>query len=127
MGLRKDLKRNVLGVYNIPVETSEGWQYVLKNLKQRGLKKVLMFIADGLPGLKDIIYHEFPESKFQRCLVHKTRNIILKVRSDDKKIIAEDFRKVFVLENANYKLDQAKVNLTNFIDKWSKKYYNIKF
>lgn len=125
LGLRKDLKRDILGVYNIPVESAEGWRYVLKDIKKRGVKKNLMFIADGIKGLKDIVCQEFPNSKFQRCLVHKIRNILLRARTEDKKILADDFRNVFKLENQNYTIAEGKKELDNFLLKWSKKYPHI--
>lgn len=125
LGLRKDFKRDILGVYNIPVETSEGWRDVLQDLKHRGVKKCLMFVADGLIGLKNVVHQEFPLSKLQRCLVHKIRNILLRARRDDKKQLADDFRKVFQLENSNYTIEKGKKELNIFLNKWSKKYPHI--
>jgi putative transposase len=122
MGLRTDLKRDVLGVYNIPIETAEGWQTVFKDLKERGLEKTLMFIADGLQGLGCIVKQEFPGVKFQRCLVHKIRNIILRARTNDKKELVDDFHKVFVLEAAQYTKEEGIRNLAAFINKWKKIY-----
>lgn len=126
VGLRTDLKRDILGVYNIPVESAEGWREVLIDIKKRGVNKTLMFIADGLKGLKNIILEEFPESKLQRCLVHKIRNIILRARTGDKKLLADDFKKVFVLEDSGYTYEKAMNNLSWFLDKWSKRYPHIK-
>jgi len=39
LGLKPDLKREVLGVYNIPVESSTGWRTVLKDLKKEVFAK----------------------------------------------------------------------------------------
>ena len=55
IGLRKDLKRDVLGVYNMPTENETGWQEVMDDLKARGLKRVLMFVSDELPYLERVI------------------------------------------------------------------------
>jgi len=126
LGLKKNLKREVLGVYNIPTETAFGWEEALKDLKNRGLKKVLMFIADGLSGLENVIAKEYPDSDFQKCLIHKVRNVMSKVRSDHKKEIASDFLEVFKLEDANYKLSDGLKKLNWFILKWGKNYPSIK-
>ncbi len=125
IGLRKDLKRDILGVFNIPVESSEGWRDVLVDIKKRGVEKCLMFIADGLSGLKNVVNQEYPASKFQRCLVHKIRNLLVKLRTEDKKQLADDFRNVFQLENSKYTIDEGKNNLNKFLNKWSKKYPHI--
>lgn len=122
LGLRKDLKRDVLGVYNIPVESAEGWKIVLQDLKNRGLKKVLMIIADGLAGLENIIKVELPETHFQKCLVHKIRNINLRARTKDKAQLKEDFHEVFCLEDQNFTIEEGKKKLEKFILKWKKVY-----
>jgi len=126
IGLKKDLTRKVLGVYNIPQESAIGWEDALKDLKERGLKKVLMFIADGLTGLENVVKKEFPSSFFQKCLLHKIKNVMVKVRADDKKEIADDFFDVFKLEESNYTLDEGRKNLKIFVEKWGKKYYSIR-
>lgn len=122
LGLRKDLKREVLGVYNIPVESSEGWNIVLKDLKSRGLKNVLMITADGLTGLETIVKIELPNTYFQKCLVHKIRNILLRARTSDKTQIVDDFHEVFCLEDPNFTKEEGIKRLESFIDKWKKIY-----
>ena len=124
LGIRRDIKREVLGVYNIPVESSEGWRDVLQDLKKRGLKKVLMITADGLAGLEGIIKTELPDSFFQKCLVHKIRNILLRARSKDKVKLVDDFHEVFCLEDPNYTMEEGIRRLEIFISKWEKIYPN---
>jgi len=126
LGLRKDLKREILGVYNIPTETADGWKTVFDDLKTRGLKQTLLVVADGLSGLKEVVKTELPSAKFQRCLVHKIRNILIKTRASDKKEISEDFRRVFELENSEFKQADGLQQLICFIDKWAKKYPGLK-
>lgn len=125
IGLRTDLKREILGVYNIPTESAEGWKEVFKDLKNRGLKKILMIVADGLSNLKSAVNEELPGTKLQRCIVHKIRNILLKARSKDKQALVDDFHDVFVLEDQNYTYKKGVKNLTKFIQKWQKIYPSI--
>jgi len=125
MGLKSDLKREVLGVYNIPTESASGWNEVFCDLKNRGLEKVLMIVADGLTGLEEVVSEQLPNTFLQKCLVHKIRNILLKARSTDKQAIVEDFRSVFRLEEANYSVDDAIKNLEIFVNKWKKRYTHI--
>ena len=122
LGLKPNFKREILGVYNIPQETSEGWREVMRDLKSRGLKRCLLVVADGLIGLPSVIKEELPKSQFQRCIVHKKRNILLKVRSKDKRDLADDLAKVFKLEKNKYTLKKAKLRLDNFIEKWEVRY-----
>lgn len=122
IGLKKDLKREILGVYNIPQESSQGWREVLIDLKKRGLKNVLMFIADGLTGLENVVKELFPKSFMQKCLLHKIKNVLLRIRASEKDEITKDFHNVFKLEDPNYTIDTGKENLNNFISKWQGKY-----
>jgi len=126
LGLKPNLQREVLGVYNIPQESASGWSEVATNLKERGLKKCLMVVADGLTGLSDVVQRQFPGTRFQRCLVHKIRNILLKMRPKDKAAFVSDFHEVFELEESDYNYDKARIRLDVLIGFWSIKYPWIK-
>ena len=127
IGLRKDFKRDILGVYNIPTESASGWEVVLADLKRRGVKKASMVIADGITSLENAIQRVFPGTRLQKCLLHKVKNIMKNVRSSDKAEIAKDFfQNVFILEDQNYTREKAEENLETFIEKWSKIYPSIR-
>jgi transposase-like protein len=122
LGLRKDLRREVLGVYNIPTETLDGWHEVFCDLKNRGLKQTLLVIADGIKNLESVIKRELPEATLQKCLVHKIRNILLRARTKDKYPLSEDFKEVFELGNPDFTMEMGIKRLKLFIKKWGKIY-----
>ena len=121
IGLRNDLTRDVLSVWTLPQETASGWEEMLKDLKTRGVKNILNITSDGLPGIKNAINKAFPKANFQRCIVHKERNIMNRVRHTDKKEVAHDLKKVFTLTLYDDTLDKAKIRLNDFLGKWRKK------
>mgnify|MGYP001549183787 CR=1 FL=1 len=127
LGLREDLKRDILGVYNIPEESYLGWQYVFKDLKKRGFKQPLLIIADGIQYLENAVKKEFPGTKLQKCLVHKIRNILLKARSKHKDDIVNDFHFVFELESDKFQIEDGKKRLDDFILKWQRIYPSIRY
>jgi len=47
------------------------WLSVLKDLKNRGVKDILILCADALSGIKDAINAAFPNTEYQRCIVHR--------------------------------------------------------
>jgi transposase-like protein len=51
LGVTPSGERQVLGYWLLPAESALGWEGVLGELWQRGLRRVLLFITDGLPGL----------------------------------------------------------------------------
>ncbi len=75
LGLRKDLRRDIIGVYNLPEETKEGWSEVIKSIKSRGVENCLLFIVDEFKEIEWAILENFPDTKIQRCITH-IRNVI---------------------------------------------------
>ncbi len=53
LGVTPSGERRVLGFWLLPTESALGWEGVLGELWQRGLRRVLLFITDGLPGLSE--------------------------------------------------------------------------
>ena len=126
IGIKNDLTRDVLGVWNNPTENKDGWEEVVKDIKQRGVTNVLYFAADGFSGLPTTVNKYFPKADFQSCVVHKKRNVLSKVRASDKTEVAADLNKVFVLEDPSFTITEGKNRLSEFINVWGKKYKSIK-
>ena len=126
MGLKPDLTRDILGVWTFPEETKSGWELVINDIKSRGVKKVLCFVADGFKGIQEVINNAFPTSDIQRCIVHKIRNILSLVRHTDKAAIVADFKHVYVLEDKDFTVEKGKELLEDFLSKWDKKYRRIR-
>ena len=55
-------------------ETGRFWLGMLNDLHNRGVKDVLFFCVDGLPGFKEAIQAVFPKAQIQRCVIHMLRN-----------------------------------------------------
>lgn len=72
---------------------------VLGELWQRGLRRVLLFVTDGLPGLPEAIRRVYPQAEWQRCVVHGVRWSLSQVRSRDRALLAEDLRRVYGAES----------------------------
>ena len=125
LGLRKDLRREIIGVYNLPEETKEGWREVIKEIKSRGVKEVLLFIIDEFKEIEWPILEHFPNTKIQRCITHKKRNLITKVRLKDRKAILEEFNYILDMDNPYHNQKEALKRLEQFITKWSKIYPSI--
>ncbi|MBU1246363.1 transposase, partial [Patescibacteria group bacterium] len=91
-----------------PTESAQFWGEILKELKEkRGVEQIDLFVADGLQGLENEIAKVYPSSKteFQKCVVHKMRNILNKTAPKDKQTVAEDLKEIFdnFDENATFK------------------------
>jgi len=67
---------------------------MIKRLYDRGVRKVLLFVADGVIGLEERIKEYFPKADFQLCVVHKVRNTLNKIRTKDRKKIVRGLKNI---------------------------------
>lgn len=125
LGLKDDGRREILGLYTLPGESAEGWMTILNDLKTRGMKTVSLVVADGLAGLGGAVMNAFPGTRFQSCVVHKMRNVLLRVRTKDKAEVAQGLKNVFDLNRVDDDEEQAIKRLNIFIEKWKKHYPHI--
>ncbi len=118
LGITPDGHKEILdyGVY--PTESAANYEELLKKLQARDLEDVLLFVTDGLQGIREMLLSLFPKSKHQYCYVHLARTISRLVRPKIRKEILADFKLVYKAGNA----DAAIENLRLFLDKWAGKY-----
>jgi putative transposase len=80
LGTDLDGKKEILGFWINPIESSSSWELIINDLKERGVNEVLIFIADGLSGIQETIRKYYPGADFQSCIVHAERNMLSKIR-----------------------------------------------
>jgi transposase-like protein len=68
--------RRILGVMEGAKEDKSGWSGFLGHLKQRGLGNVRLIISDACLGLVESVAEYYPDSLWQRCMVHFYRNVL---------------------------------------------------
>ena len=61
LGINLEGKKEVLTIQVGENESTKYWLSVLNELKNRGVKDVLIICADGLTGIKDAINAAFPK------------------------------------------------------------------
>ena len=68
--------KEVLPIHIGENESAKYWLGVLNELKNRGVKDILVICADGLSGMKEAVNAAFPQTELQRCNVHQVRNTL---------------------------------------------------
>ena len=101
-------------------ESSKYWLSVLNELKNRGVKDILILCADGLSGIKEAISTAFPKTEYQRCIVHLVRNTLKYVPDKDRKSFATDLKTIYHAADEKKALEA----LERVIAKWTPKYPN---
>jgi len=79
MGATKDGRKQLIAVEGGYRESQESWACLLRDLRSRGLAPPKLFIGDGALGFWGAAAEVYPESRNQRCWVHKTANILDKL------------------------------------------------
>ena len=120
LGVTLDGYKEVLSIQVGQNESSKYWLGVLNELKNRGVKDILILCADGLSGMKESVNVAFPNTEYQRCIVHQVRNTLKYVADKDKKTFATDLKKIYhaVNEEQGYKV------LQEVKEKWDPHYPN---
>ena len=90
LGVNEDGKKEVLSIEIGDNENSKYWLGVFNNLRNRGVKDILILCADGLSGMKEAVAVAFPKTEYQRCIVHQVRNTLKHVSYKDRKEFAND-------------------------------------
>jgi putative transposase len=75
IGVDSDGHREILGAAEGMKEDHESWRSFFVWLKERGLKGVRLFVGDKNLGMLETINEVFPDSRYQRCVVHFYRNV----------------------------------------------------
>ncbi|RTI38072.1 IS256 family transposase, partial [Thermus scotoductus] len=95
LGVTPGGQRQVLGFWLLPTESATAWEEVLRELWQRGLRRVLLFITDGLPGMEEAIRRVYPLAQWQVCVVHRVRSSLAQVRARDRALLAQDLKGIY--------------------------------
>ena len=118
MGISTNGIKEVLGIYVGENETSKFWMTVFNNLKNRGLKDIIILSSDGLTGIKEAIQVAFPKTEHQTCIVHLTRNTLKYVSHRDKGQFAQDLKAIYTASDEEI----GKKLMYETAEKWKKKY-----
>jgi len=118
IGINEEGYREILDFYIGVTESATLWEEVLMNLKSRGVEQVLLGVMDGLPGLTDSFLKVYPKADVQRCVVHKVRNTLHKVKKKHTDEIVTDLKKIYKAPSREY----AEQALNDLSSKWDRIY-----
>ena len=110
--------KDILGILVDEAEGAKFWLSICNDLKNRGVKKILIACMDGLKGLPQAIKTVFPTVDIQTCIVHQIRNSIKYIASKDKKAFMKDLKEVYKAPTEELALAQ----LDNLKEKWGSNY-----
>lgn len=121
IGIDLEGRKDVLGLWTSGNEGAKFWLGVLTELKNRGVKDILIVCIDGLKGFPQAIEAVFPEARVQLCIVHMVRASLNYVSWKERKLVAADLKAIYRAASER----QAATELDEFVSRWGGKYQAI--
>ena len=114
IGVAQTGYRQILAVSEGAKEDKTSWTAFLRELKERGLKGVKLFVSDKCLGLVESLGEFYPEALWQRCAVHFYRNVWTAVPTSKVKEVAAMLKAIHAQEDrvaARQKAEQVVTKL----------------
>lgn len=121
LGVSLTGNKDILGLWISENEGAKFWLGNLTELKNRGVKDILIACTDNLTGMSEAITSVFPKTEHQLCIVHQIRNSLRYVPYKNKKLVAADLKPIYTAVTE----EDALLALEAFKDKWHEKYPQI--
>lgn len=118
LGVTREGKKEILGMYVSENEGANFWLQVLTDLNLRGLQDILIACTDNLKGFSEAILSIFPKTQIQKCIVHQIRNSLKYIASKDQKEFMKDLKLVYRAMTKEIAEDE----LANLGERWRLKY-----
>jgi putative transposase len=100
VGVDCDGVKHVLGIWVQATEGAKFWAGVLAELRNRGVKDVLIACVDGLTGFPEAIEVTWPNTVVQTCVVHLIRASMRFISYGDRKAVAAALRPIYTAPTA---------------------------
>ena len=121
LGIDEEGKKDILGIWIGENESAAFWTTIFNELKNRGVKDILIACHDNLSGFANALSTVFPKTENQLCIIHMIRNSTKFVSYKDIKPIMADLKQVYGAVNE----EAALYALEEFKEKWDSKYPQI--
>ena len=121
LGIDLEGKKDIFGIWISDNESASFWTTIFNELKNRGVKDILIACHDNLAGFGNALATVFPKTENQLCIIHMLRNSTKFVAYKDLKSVMAGLKKVYGAVNE----ETALFALEEFKEKWDKKYPQI--
>jgi putative transposase len=119
MGATADGHKELIAVMDGYRESEQSWTELLVDLRQRGLTAApLLATGDGALGFWAALRKVYPETREQRCWVHKTANVLNKLPKSVQPRAKSDLHEIWMAETRA----QAEKAFDAFLAKYQAKY-----
>lgn len=118
VGVDVEGRKHALGAWIAEAEGAKFWHSVLTQLRNRGLRDILIACCDGLTGLPEAITTVFPDTVVQTCVVHVIRSAMRFVSYSDRKKITAAMKTIYTAPT----VEAAELALKDLDQQWGRQY-----
>ena len=120
VGVRLDGKKELVAIADGYRESTDSWAALLRDLRHRDMRAPVVAVGDGALGFWAALRDVFPETKEQRCWVHKVANILDALPKSIQPLAKTMLAEVRDAEDREHARDAAKAFDNEFRAKWPK-------
>lgn len=118
IGVRPDGTKELVAVEDGYRESTESWASLLRGLKRRGMKAPVVAVGDGALGFWAALREVWPETREQRCWVHRMANVLDKLPKRLQPKAKQALHEIYYAENRK----QAEKGIRRFAEEYGAKY-----
>ena len=132
LGINQAGQREVLTILVGKDEDDSDCISLLNELKNRGVKDILLLCADELAGIKEAIQKVFPRTEYQRCLIHEMRSSLNNILDEDIDAFLSNLKIICYADNEQEALGALETaaikwnNYPNVLSRWKEDWEAIK-
>ncbi len=120
VGVRLDGKKELVAIADGYRESTDSWAALLRDLRHRGMRAPVVAVGDGALGFWAALRDVFPETKEQRCWVHKVANILDALPKSIQPLAKKMLTEVREAQDREHAKEAAKAFDAEFRPKWPK-------
>ena len=119
IGATPEGKKELVGLIDGVRESAQSWRDLLLGLKRRGLAMgPELAVADGALGFWQAVEEVWPQTRGQRCWVHKTANVLNKLPKNQQSKAKRTLQEIWMAETKK----DALLAFDAFAETWGVKY-----
>jgi len=120
IGVRLDGTKELVAVADGYRESKDSWAALLRDLRHRGMRAPVLGVGDGALGFWAALRDVFPETKEQRCWVHKSANVLDALPKSIQPLARKMLAEIRDAEDRDHAVQAAKAFDDEFRAKWPK-------
>ena len=120
VGVRVDGTKELVAIADGYRESTESWADVLRDLKRRGMRAPCLAVGDGALGFWGALREVFPDTKAQRCWVHKVANVLSALPKSAQPTARRMLAEIRDAEDRDHAVAAADAFAHDFGAKWPK-------